>query len=121
MGTHPSLPSTVVDSGKPLSDLIKAEPEQLLGSQIRSKFQADDLPYLFKVLSIGKALSIQAHPDKALGKKLHEQRPDVYKGARSRRPVCKQCDAHIQVALCYAADPNHKVRMIQSRWRVGTF
>lgn len=87
MGTHPSLPSKVVDSGKPLSDLIKANPEQLLGAQIRQKFQADDLPYLFKVLSIGKALSIQAHPDKALGQKLHAQRPDVYKGWRG---VCAQ-------------------------------
>ena len=33
----------------------------------------------FKVLSVGKALSIQAHPDIALAKKLHAERPDVYK------------------------------------------
>ena len=32
-----------------------------------------------KVLSVGKALSIQAHPDIALAKKLHAERPDVYK------------------------------------------
>lgn len=30
-----------------------------------------DLPFLFKVLSVGNALSIQAHPDKELAAKLH--------------------------------------------------
>ena len=28
---------------------------------------------------MGKALSIQAHPDKNLAKKLHEENPSVYK------------------------------------------
>jgi mannose-6-phosphate isomerase class I len=28
--------------------------------------QVGDLPFMFKILSIGKALSIQAHPDKLL-------------------------------------------------------
>ena len=37
------------------------------------------LPYLAKVLSISKCLSIQAHPDKALAEKLHAERPNVYK------------------------------------------
>jgi mannose-6-phosphate isomerase len=37
------------------------------------------LPFLFKVLSAGKALSIQAHPDKELAKRLHEQKPKSYK------------------------------------------
>lgn len=37
------------------------------------------LPFLLKVLSVAKALSIQAHPDKALAERLHAARPDVYK------------------------------------------
>lgn len=37
------------------------------------------LPYLFKVLSVAKALSVQSHPDKALAEKLHASRPDLYK------------------------------------------
>ncbi|SPO31690.1 probable PMI40 - mannose-6-phosphate isomerase [Ustilago trichophora] len=87
MGTHPSLPSRVVIDGKQdgeyeaLSSLLEKHPE-LIGDKVVAKF-ADEkpgcLPFLFKVLSVGKALSIQAHPDKALGKRLHEQRPDVYK------------------------------------------
>ncbi|KAJ0400326.1 hypothetical protein ATCC90586_007785 [Pythium insidiosum] len=38
-----------------------------------------ELPFLFKVLSVNKALSIQAHPDLALAKTLHAQFPELYK------------------------------------------
>ncbi|CAN0384513.1 unnamed protein product, partial [Ectocarpus sp. 8 AP-2014] len=38
-----------------------------------------DLPFMFKVLSINKALSIQAHPDKKLAERLYATRPDLYK------------------------------------------
>lgn len=37
-----------------------------------------DVPYLFKVLSVGKALSMQAHPDQGLAEKLHAARPAIY-------------------------------------------
>ncbi len=36
------------------------------------------MPFLFKVLSIEKALSIQAHPNKQLAKKLHQRDPQNY-------------------------------------------
>jgi mannose-6-phosphate isomerase len=78
MGTHPSAPSRVVGQNTTLADLVKSDPASLLGAQI-SKAYANDLPFLFKVLSIRKALSIQAHPDKELAKKLHASRPDLYK------------------------------------------
>ena len=39
----------------------------------------NSLTFLFKVLSVRTALSIQAHPNKALAEKLHVQFPDVYK------------------------------------------
>ena len=42
-------------------------------------YPKDDLPFMFKVLSIRSALSIQAHPDKILAQKLHVEFPDVYK------------------------------------------
>ena len=41
--------------------------------------EAAGLPFLFKILSVRTALSIQAHPDKALARKLHAARPDLYK------------------------------------------
>eukprot|EP00192_Tetraselmis_astigmatica_P010955 CAMPEP_0117690242 /NCGR_PEP_ID=MMETSP0804-20121206/25014_1 /TAXON_ID=1074897 /ORGANISM="Tetraselmis astigmatica, Strain CCMP880" /LENGTH=364 /DNA_ID=CAMNT_0005503259 /DNA_START=237 /DNA_END=1331 /DNA_ORIENTATION=+ len=46
--------------------------------QVLERF-GDDLPYLFKVLSVDTALSIQAHPDKSLAEQLHAERPHVYK------------------------------------------
>lgn len=79
MGTHPSGPSTLLSSGTPLKDYI-AEHPHLLGDAVRKRF-GDDLPFLFKVLAIGKALSIQAHPDKDLATRLHRERPDIYKGS----------------------------------------
>lgn len=42
------------------------------------------LPYLLKVLSIAKALSVQAHPDKSLAARLHASRPDMYKDANHK-------------------------------------
>ncbi|KAG9038581.1 Mannose-6-phosphate isomerase [Tulasnella sp. JGI-2019a] len=78
MGTHPSMASKLLSSGETLKDHIKRRPE-LLGEKVRKKF-GDDLPFLFKVLAIGKALSIQAHPDKDWARRLHAERPDIYKG-----------------------------------------
>lgn len=43
-----------------------------------------DLPFLFKVLSVQKALSIQAHPDKQLAEHLHRLQPNIYKDANHK-------------------------------------
>jgi mannose-6-phosphate isomerase len=43
-----------------------------------------DLPFLLKVLSIRKALSIQAHPDKEIARKLHQEFPKIYKDANHK-------------------------------------
>lgn len=37
-----------------------------------------ELPFLFKILSAGKALSIQCHPDKATAERLHKSNPSAY-------------------------------------------
>lgn len=42
-------------------------------------YAPNDLPFLFKVLSVRTALSIQAHPDKTLAAELHAAHPTVYK------------------------------------------
>ncbi len=76
MGTHPSLPSKDVETGRSLLDLV-SDNKALMGHDISSKYSSK-LPFLFKVLSIQKALSIQAHPNKKLAEKLHAQDPDHY-------------------------------------------
>lgn len=106
MGTHPTLPSTIIpppgssssssSSATTLSSYLNDYPS-LLGQRVLGRYgtgltrnggktspdgkQQDvgALPFLFKVLSAGKALSIQAHPDKELAKKLHEEKPKSYK------------------------------------------
>lgn len=79
MGTHPSNPSRTAT--ELLSEYLAKRPE-LIGGKIAQKFpdtRDGALPFLLKVLSIGTALSIQAHPDKKLASQLHQERPDVYK------------------------------------------
>jgi mannose-6-phosphate isomerase len=86
MGTHPQGPSFVQDDpasdrhGTALSDLIKANPSLHLSDEVAREYN-NDLPFLFKVLSVRKSLSIQAHPDKALARELHTKFPTFYKGA----------------------------------------
>ncbi|MCJ1374483.1 Mannose-6-phosphate isomerase [Loxospora ochrophaea] len=69
MGTHPSLPSKDLETQRTLLDLV--QDNQALLSQDISRRYGGKLPFLFKVLSIRKALSIQAHPNKKLAEKLH--------------------------------------------------
>lgn len=83
MGTHPSVPSKVVDdeklSGQVLRDVVSSDAKAYLHPSVIEKFGSDkELPFLFKVLSIEKVLSIQAHPDKTLAKQLHASDPKNY-------------------------------------------
>ncbi|KAL8665969.1 MAG: hypothetical protein Q9168_007594 [Polycauliona sp. 1 TL-2023] len=76
MGTHPSLPSKDVETQRSLLDLIQ-DNKALMSTEISKKY-SDKLPFLFKVLSIRKALSIQAHPNKKLAEQLHAKDPKNY-------------------------------------------
>ncbi|ESK87995.1 mannose-6-phosphate isomerase [Moniliophthora roreri MCA 2997] len=86
MGTHPTSPSHLLDSASgsastKLSEYLKSNPS-LIGSRVAELFpdaKEGNLPFLFKVLSIEKALSIQTHPDKATAEKLHAEQPNIYK------------------------------------------
>ena len=82
MGTHPNGPSTIASSGQSLDEYIKSNP-QVLGDSCRKQF-GDNLPFLFKILSVNKALSIQAHPNIELATQLHKERPNIYKDANHK-------------------------------------
>jgi mannose-6-phosphate isomerase len=81
MGTHPKSPSLMLASGETLTSYLSKN-QNLIGERVSQRFGTEqgNLPYLFKVLAIEKALSIQSHPDKATAEKLHAQQPDIYKG-----------------------------------------
>ena len=79
MGTHIKGPSRVASSkykGKSLRDVFIENP-RLLGDHVYKRYGVQ-LPFLFKVLSVNKSLSIQAHPTKEHAKTLHSQYPDRY-------------------------------------------
>ena len=81
MGTHPKGPSRISHpkelSGELLSNWLKSN-QWALGDVVSKKFKGD-LPFLFKVLSINKALSIQAHPSKSHAEALHRDSPELYR------------------------------------------
>jgi len=78
-GAHPSAPSltSTLSSGSDLLQLIESDSQAILGSRVDSAFSGR-LPFLFKILSIGSALSIQAHPTKEQARKLHAADPEHY-------------------------------------------
>jgi mannose-6-phosphate isomerase len=78
MGTHPSLPSKDLETQRTLLDLVQ-ENQALLSTDIAQRYE-NKLPFLFKVLSINKALSIQAHPNKKLAEQLHAKDSKNYPG-----------------------------------------
>jgi len=85
MGTHPNVPATLSsNTSTTLAQHLTSNPK-LVGDKVNEKFEVKDgnLPFLFKVLSIGTALSIQAHPDKKLAERLFKDHGDIYKGTYS--------------------------------------
>ncbi|KAI6146890.1 RmlC-like cupin domain-containing protein [Pisolithus tinctorius] len=78
MGTHVKSPSGVPGYGVTLRDFLAGHPELMGGVSSVFDTTGGNLPFLLKVLSIGKALSIQVHPDKKTAEKLHAQQPSVY-------------------------------------------
>ena len=79
MGTHQNGPAHLFDSpSRSLLDLIRANPNFHLGEKLSNKWPSrTQIPYLFKVLSIRKALPLQVHPDKALAEQLHQSDPNA--------------------------------------------
>ena len=78
MGTHPSLPSKDVETQRTLLDMVQ-DNQALISKEVSERY-GGKLPFLFKVLSIQKALSIQAHPNKKLAEKLHARDSRNYPG-----------------------------------------
>ncbi|XP_051548667.1 mannose-6-phosphate isomerase-like isoform X2 [Myxocyprinus asiaticus] len=79
MGAHPKGDALIKDnriSQRTLGQWIADYPG-CLGSKVKDTFHGQ-LPFLFKVLSVNTALSIQAHPNRELAARLHAQFPEHY-------------------------------------------
>jgi mannose-6-phosphate isomerase len=79
IGAHPKAPSEIEIDGAsyPLDKVIEQFPVEMLGQYAAEKF-GNKLPFLLKVLSAARALSIQAHPNKEQAAKLHAADPVNY-------------------------------------------
>jgi len=68
-----------------IGDLFNLNPSRFLGnahietfSPVSKRYETQ-MAFLAKFLAVGKAISIQAHPNQSLSEKLHAARPDIYK------------------------------------------
>lgn len=79
MGAHPSAPSLALVDDKwiPLDQLIAGKPYVFLSADTANRSNKK-LPFLFKVLSADRPLSIQAHPNKEQAEILHQRDPINY-------------------------------------------
>ena len=81
MGTHSRGPSRISHpeefSNQLLYDWLGRN-RWALGEGVNREYGGNELPFLFKVLSINRSLSIQAHPNKAHAEELHRDSPDLY-------------------------------------------
>lgn len=101
MGAHPAAPSLLLEPVAELSDLaqlIASDPLRHLGADVAAWFS--ELPFLFKVLSAERPLSLQAHPDSA------QARAGFEREERAGIPV----DARERIYK----DPRHKPELIQA-------
>ncbi|GIB53116.1 phosphomannose isomerase [Vibrio cholerae] len=103
MGAHPNGCSRVqcADGAYLLSELIERNKPDILSPRIAEQF--GELPYLFKVLAAGNALSIQVHPSKAeaeLGFAKEEAQ-----GIERGHPQRNYRDANHKPELVYALTP----------------
>ncbi|VVC88496.1 unnamed protein product [Leptidea sinapis] len=77
MGVHPNGPSIIIERDVLLSEYLKNNLDAI-GPDVRKEFGVT-LPFLLKILSVRKALSVQAHPTKEHAQELHKNYPELYK------------------------------------------
>jgi mannose-6-phosphate isomerase len=100
MGAHPDAPSRVVRDGKTqsLAAVIAARPEAELGLEVVGRF-GPRLPFLLKVISAARPLSLQVHPDKQ-----HAERAYAAQQQALRVPRDYTDDNHKPEVICALRD-----------------
>jgi mannose-6-phosphate isomerase len=100
MGAHPSAPSGV--DGSTLDAVIAADPDRELGRPCVARF-GPRLPFLLKVLSADRALSIQVHPSRAQAQAGF--RAETERGLAADDPGRNYTDDWPKPELLYALTP----------------
>jgi mannose-6-phosphate isomerase len=115
IGAHPAAPSRLRD-GRPLGELIEADPEAALGPAAVRDF-GPRLPFLLKVLAVAEPLSLQVHPDREQAERgfAGERTPlgDPARNYKDTWPkpeiLCALTDFH---ALCGLRDPAESAALV---------
>lgn len=99
IGAHPKASSEIEIDGKsyPLDKVIEQFPVEVLGQYAAEKF-GNKLPFLLKVLSAARALSIQTHPNKEQAKKLHAADPVNYPDDNHKPEIAIALDSLTAIA-----------------------
>ena len=103
MGAHPSAPSRIDGGEATLLDFVSADPVGMLGPQVAARFR-NRLPFLLKVLSAAKALSIQTHPTREQAEAGLRRRAGARAGGRRPEP-------QLRGRLAQAGDPDGADRL----------
>ena len=112
IGAHTDLPATVrLDQDIPLNDAIDRYSREMLGTTLTER-GVRTLPFLFKVLSCERSLSIQAHPDKDRAAELHARDPEHYPDANHKPEIAISLSGFD--AMC-GFRPVHKIKEDLSR------
>jgi mannose-6-phosphate isomerase len=99
IGAHPSAPSDIVVQGRqsPLNRVIEDFPLEILGEYVARRFDRK-LPFLLKLLSAARALSIQTHPNKEQAGKLHSTDPAHYPDDNHKPEIAIALDSLTAIA-----------------------
>lgn len=110
-GTHPRGAAQIVAPDYcvgSLRSLIQELPDLVVGTYCNDRFGAQ-LPFLFKVLSVATALSIQAHPDLELAGRLHAENPVQYPDANHKPEMAL---ALTEVELLYGFRSRDEIKAV---------
>ncbi len=99
IGAHPKCPSEIIvdNVNIPLNKFVKDYPLECLGDYVVRKFNGQ-FPFLLKVLSSDKALSIQTHPNKIQAEKLHSLDPQNYPDDNHKPEIAVAIDSLVAIA-----------------------
>jgi len=99
IGAHPSAPSEIDLDGRlsPLDDVIREFPLEILGEEVARRF-GGTLPFLLKVLSAARALSIQTHPNREQAQRLHAADPVHYPDDNHKPEIAIALDSLTAIA-----------------------
>ncbi|HEX7573588.1 MAG TPA: mannose-6-phosphate isomerase, class I [Bacteroidota bacterium] len=99
IGAHPSASSDIVVQGhvSPLNRVIEEFPLEILGEDVAHRFDGK-LPFLLKILSAARALSIQTHPNREQARRLHSTDPAHYPDDNHKPEIAIALDSLMAIA-----------------------